>query len=63
LTGQYYKINELHSRSAGSVAEIQIIGKIKTSKRLNLARIKKKDYCYFVDDTGQMELVSGSQVD
>nr|WP_314839927.1 ATP-dependent DNA helicase RecG [uncultured Flavobacterium sp.] len=54
---RYYKINELHSRSAGSVAEIQIIGKIINIKTVEFGKNQKRLVATFVDDTGQMELV------
>ena len=54
---RYYKINELHSRSAGSVAEIQIIGKIINIKTVEFGKNQKRLVATFIDETGQMELV------
>ncbi len=54
---RYYKINELHSRSVGSIAEVQIIGKIINIKTVEFGKNQKRLVATFVDDTGQMELV------
>ncbi|MDI5888623.1 ATP-dependent DNA helicase RecG [Flavobacterium yafengii] len=54
---RYYKINELQSRSLGTVAEVQIIGKIINIKTVEFGRNQKRLVATFVDDTGQMELV------
>jgi len=54
---RYYKINELQSRSIGTVAEVQIIGKIINIKTVEFGKNQKRMVATFVDDTGQMELV------
>ncbi len=54
---RYYKINELQSRSLGTIAEVQIIGKIILIKTVEFGKNQKRLVATFTDDTGQMELV------
>lgn len=54
---RYYKINELQSRSLGTVAEVQIIGKIIHIKTVEFGKNQKRLVATFIDDSGQMELV------
>ena len=54
---RYYKINELQARSQGTVAEVQIIGKIINIKTVEFGKNQKRLVAKFVDETGQMELV------
>jgi ATP-dependent DNA helicase RecG len=53
---RYYKINELQSQSLGTIAEVQIIGKIINIKTVEFGKAKKRLVATFVDETGQMEL-------
>jgi len=53
---RYYKINELQSQSLGTIAEVQIIGKIINIKTVEFGKAKKRLVATFIDDTGQMEL-------
>jgi len=54
---RYYKINELQSRSVGSNAEVQIIGKIIRLKTVEQKKGRGRLIATFVDETGEMELV------
>ena len=54
---RYYKINELQSRSLGTIAEVQIIGKIINIKTVEFGRNQKRLVATFVDDTGLLDLV------
>jgi ATP-dependent DNA helicase RecG len=53
---RYYKINELQSQSLGTIAEVQIVGKIINIKTVEFGKAKKRLVATFIDDTGQMEL-------
>jgi ATP-dependent DNA helicase RecG len=54
---RYYKINELQSQSLGTIAEVQIIGKIINIKTVEFGKAKKRLVASFVDETGEIELV------
>ena len=54
---RYYKINELQSQSLGTIAEVQIIGKIINIKTVEFGKAKKRLVATFVDETGEIELV------
>ncbi|MFN7676517.1 DUF559 domain-containing protein [Flavobacterium sp.] len=53
---RYYKINEIQSQSLGTIAEVQIVGKIINIKTVEFGKAKKRLVATFIDDTGQMEL-------
>ena len=53
---QYYKINDLKSRTVGSNAEVQIIGKIINIKIVEYGKVQKRLVATFIDETGQIEL-------